>query len=294
MGLDQYIFKYNDKEKYDRVAEEKGKYHDKYVAAINEVNNEINRRFKKESKDFKKFLKLLIDENENLDSYSDINEGSERKFFDVLLHTNNDKLTDKEKIEKIDIELFNYFPIITTVKIRSFEKENKFREKIATKVFNFLKEIKIDLKLKEKIRHVYDLVEKYFELEDELEKLEEEIYYWRKANMIHGWFKKNVKFINDSDIQSFEFGCEVIEKFKNDLKEIINLFKKYKTRNEFKINENDSIYKKIMEIMPPTEGFFFGSTDIDEWYLRTIEETYGFFSSFKCNENDTFYYYASY
>jgi hypothetical protein len=28
-----------------------------------------------------------------------------------------------------------------------------------------------------------------------------------------------------------------------------------------------------MELLPPTQGFFFGSDNIDQWYKETIEET---------------------
>jgi hypothetical protein len=30
---------------------------------------------------------------------------------------------------------------------------------------------------------------------------------------------------------------------------------------------------EIMELLPPTQGFFFGSDNIDQWYKETIEET---------------------
>ncbi len=29
----------------------------------------------------------------------------------------------------------------------------------------------------------------------------------------------------------------------------------------------------ILEILPPTQGFFFGSDTIDDWYKKDIEET---------------------
>jgi hypothetical protein len=30
---------------------------------------------------------------------------------------------------------------------------------------------------------------------------------------------------------------------------------------------------EIMELLPPTQGFFFGSDNIDDWYKQNIEET---------------------
>ena len=37
-----------------------------------------------------------------------------------------------------------------------------------------------------------------------------------------------------------------------------------------KIIEDDSV---ACELLPTTEGFFFGSTDYDQWYLEDIEST---------------------
>jgi hypothetical protein len=34
-----------------------------------------------------------------------------------------------------------------------------------------------------------------------------------------------------------------------------------------------AITNKDPNLLPPREGFFFGGTDIDEWYWRDIEDT---------------------
>jgi len=49
----------------------------------------------------------------------------------------------------------------------------------------------------------------------------------------------------------------------------------------------------VAKILPNQSGFFFGSTDYDEWYLRDIEATIeGLEIALKDNDGD-FYYSAS-
>lgn len=44
-------------------------------------------------------------------------------------------------------------------------------------------------------------------------------------------------------------------------------YKKVEPRPQFKNT------KVALELLPPTKGFFFGNDDVDEWYLKDIEET---------------------
>jgi hypothetical protein len=52
---------------------------------------------------------------------------------------------------------------------------------------------------------------------------------------------------------------------------------------------------EIMELLPPTQGFFYGSDDIGEYYKETVEETVRFLENEipLCTEDDEFEYYAS-
>lgn len=49
------------------------------------------------------------------------------------------------------------------------------------------------------------------------------------------------------------------------------------------------------ELMPPSEGFFFGSDEIDEWYWKDVENAYKVFSEILSDgeENREYYYQAS-
>ena len=84
--------------------------------------------------------------------------------------------------------------------------------------------------------------------------IEEEVAYWRKANHIHKWFVDN--------IQGGEDNCNHYYVEIDDLINLLDLCKKVK--------EDPS---KGDELLPTTQGFFFGSTDYDEYYMRDIEYT---------------------
>lgn len=79
-----------------------------------------------------------------------------------------------------------------------------------------------------------------------------QIGYWRKFNALHGFIVEHYADGEDN--------CRKIYLSKDDIKEILNTLK------EVKANPNSA-----MDIMPPTSGFFFGSKDIDEWFIKDVE-----------------------
>ena len=76
--------------------------------------------------------------------------------------------------------------------------------------------------------------------------------YWRKSNAIHNWFVQNVQGGND-DCGTYYVDDSDIRKLMAELEEAID------TRDS--------------GILPPTEGFFFGSTAIDQYYWEDLEHT---------------------
>lgn len=78
--------------------------------------------------------------------------------------------------------------------------------------------------------------------------------YWRKANAIHNWFVKNVQDGNDD--------CKEYYVSRENLVELRNLCDK--------VLENMSL---APELLPSTSGFFFGSTDYDEYYEEDLRDT---------------------
>ena len=88
----------------------------------------------------------------------------------------------------------------------------------------------------------------------------EEVGYWRKANQIHHWFVQNVQDGVDD--------CKSYYVTEEDLKNLLVAITTVMT-DKGTPNEKDT----IAEHLPPFDGFFFGSTDIDEWYWSDLEQT---------------------
>ncbi|HUM53499.1 MAG TPA: hypothetical protein PK431_16895 [Chitinophagales bacterium] len=84
--------------------------------------------------------------------------------------------------------------------------------------------------------------------------IEESAGYWRKANHIHKWFVANVQDGED-DCGEYHVTEENLQKLLHDCKSV---------------KENNALAN---ELLPPKSGFFFGSTDIDEYYMNKIDYT---------------------
>lgn len=109
-----------------------------------------------------------------------------------------------------------------------------------------------------------------------------EVAYWRKANAIHKWFVDNVQDGID-DCGYYEISKEKIQELRQVCTKVLNssslingqicVGERLVDDKWEKILENGLILKdtEVAEELLPTEsGFFFGSTDYDEYYLRDI------------------------
>lgn len=76
--------------------------------------------------------------------------------------------------------------------------------------------------------------------------------YWRKANQIHSWFVR--------EIQGGEDNCGEYYVSSDKLIELLAICK-------------HSLENKDPALLLPQGGFFFGSTDIDEWYWNDLKST---------------------
>jgi hypothetical protein len=85
-----------------------------------------------------------------------------------------------------------------------------------------------------------------------IKQIEAEAMYWRKANAIHKWFVDNVQGGTDD--------CGEYEASREQLQELLDLI-------------TEVIDKKDASKLPPTSGFFFGSTNIDKYYWTDLQET---------------------
>ena len=82
--------------------------------------------------------------------------------------------------------------------------------------------------------------------------VEEEIMYWRKVNAVHAWFVENVQ----DGIDECQESAVTIEQ----LDTLATICEKV-------------VRDKNPELLPPRAGFFFGSTEPDEYYYEEIEDT---------------------
>ena len=76
--------------------------------------------------------------------------------------------------------------------------------------------------------------------------------YWRKANPVHNWFVKNVQDGTDD--------CAAYYLSIDKLRELAALCQKV-------------IDEKSPHLLPPQEGFFFGNTDINQYYWDCLKDT---------------------
>lgn len=77
-----------------------------------------------------------------------------------------------------------------------------------------------------------------------------EAVYWRKCNAIHRWFVENVQGGVDN--------CESYYVSREHLQELYDLIQ-------------EVLASKDSSKLPPQAGFFFGSTDVDEYYWKDLE-----------------------
>lgn len=100
--------------------------------------------------------------------------------------------------------------------------------------------------------------------------------YWRKANAIHGWFVKYVQngvdeclehYVSREDLMALQQTCQ-------------------------EVLANPS---KAVELLPPTQGFFFGGYEIDDYYWSYVKETEALIGSLlkKADNRWEFYYRSS-
>jgi hypothetical protein len=87
------------------------------------------------------------------------------------------------------------------------------------------------------------------------EKQVHEVAYWRKANAIHGWIINYTNSVDD---------CTPISLTKQDIIQLRNVCTEVLTAHKEEV---------ALDLLPPTEGFFFGGTGIDDWYWDNLEQT---------------------
>lgn len=85
------------------------------------------------------------------------------------------------------------------------------------------------------------------------------VAYWRKANAIHGWFVDNVQDGVD-DCRSYYVSPEKLQELRNTAQAALE---------RYEAGER----KAATQLLPPREGFFFGPTAANEWYVSDLKDT---------------------
>jgi len=112
------------------------------------------------------------------------------------------------------------------------------------------------------------------------------VAYWRKANAIHKWFVDNVQEGVD-DCREYWVGREQLTELRDACQEVLDSLELEdgKVRAGMTYHPGGKIEQHwedgrvatdtavAQELLPAAEGFFFGGTDYDEWYVQNLEET---------------------
>jgi hypothetical protein len=87
-----------------------------------------------------------------------------------------------------------------------------------------------------------------------IEKIKVEAAYWRKANAIHNWF---VQYIQDGidDCKEYDVSRKQLKQLYDTCKEVL------------------ADRSSAEDLLPSASGFFFGTTEYDNWYFEILEQT---------------------
>ncbi|HEY7348116.1 MAG TPA: hypothetical protein VH599_07320 [Ktedonobacterales bacterium] len=113
----------------------------------------------------------------------------------------------------------------------------------------------------------------------------EDAGYWRKANAIHRWFVVNVQRDND-DCKQYCVSEEQIQALLDIVNKVLGASElvegeivnghSFKDGNGTPIRQPGKLIKGptvAKELLPTSDGFFFGSTNYDQFYIEDLQLT---------------------
>jgi hypothetical protein len=138
---------------------------------------------------------------------------------------------------------------------------------------------------------------------DRISSIEESVAQWRKANHIHQWFVDNIQdgedncreyYVDRDQLKELVQACKDVKEslLKSPKKKVqVECWKDgQKMYDEVEVFEDTSVAE---ELLPTQPGFFFGGTEYDEWYVKSLDETIEMLEPLIDEEGGEFYYQAS-
>lgn len=107
---------------------------------------------------------------------------------------------------------------------------------------------------------------------DKIGCITESVGRWRKANQIHGWFVDNCQDGQD-DCGRHEVSYSQLLELKKLCLEVLD--------------------SRDWTLLPPKEGLFFGSGEIDDYYWKDIEDTVNIIDGLGPKKAHAYYFYES-
>ena len=160
-----------------------------------------------------------------------------------------------------------------------------YLEKIHRDVVGYMD---VDIEELDKTSELYKKLHPYIKEQGKIctwESLFEEVGYWRKANAVHNWFVNNIQNGKD-DCRRYEVSKEKLESLLKICEEVLEnaiMIRGKIVNGQTLVNgkwENileDGLVvinpKICKDLLPTTEGFFFGSTNYDQFYIEDIKST---------------------
>ena len=114
---------------------------------------------------------------------------------------------------------------------------------------------------------------------ERVSEISETVGQWRKFNALHKLFVENC--------QNGEDDCKEYHIDKSQLVELLGVLKQVQE------DYNTTGGIKAHELFPAESGFFFGSTEYDEWYFENVKETVVLLEELIQEEGDGDFYYQS-
>jgi hypothetical protein len=108
----------------------------------------------------------------------------------------------------------------------------------------------------------------------------EEVAYWRKFNALHGWFVENCGggvdecqqiYVGEDKMKELLETLKKVSEVLNRSKEVVKVLQDWNGK-DYEVTTFDC-EDELDGIFSPTQGFFFGSDEIDRYFKKEVEET---------------------